>query len=94
MAEKRTNIVLTGLNENTLKIILKVCKNNNIHFTFDKDYYPEEDYDIISLIDDMLMKSNKISSAFKPVIERQYVYYLNDIEDEEKLKEINEIEYV
>lgn len=91
---RQTNIIFANLTESKLKIILELCEREKIHFTFDKDYYSNEYYDIISLVDNIVTKKKEIPKIFKKLIENEYFEYLEDNGELEKLEKIKEIKYV
>lgn len=90
----KTNIVLTNLNERTLEIILSLCEKEKINYTFDKDYYDSETFDINKMLECMIKKNKQIPLIYKSLIENDYVSYLEDIEDEIALKRVKQIEYI
>ncbi len=92
--EVKTNIVLANLSADKLKLILTICEQEKIHFTFDKDYYSAESYDIIALLDDMVEKNKEIPLVFKKLIEGEYKDFLEDDDENEKLEKIKQIVYV
>jgi hypothetical protein len=63
-------------------------------FTFDKDYYSSKYYDIIKLLDRMVMKQKEIPIIFKKLIENEYKDYLEDVDDIEKLEKLEKIIYI
>jgi hypothetical protein len=91
---RQTNIILANLTESKLKIILELCEREKIHFTFDKDYYSNEYYDIIFLVDNIVTKNKEIPKIFKKLIENEYSEYLEDNNESEKLEKIKQIKYV
>jgi hypothetical protein len=91
-----TNIVLVNLNENKLIELLKFCEKEKIKYTFDKDYYSSESFDVVKLLNNIVKKylENKvpISKELKVLIDNEYLQYLDETDNELEL--LDNIEYV
>lgn len=84
----KTNIILVNLTESKLKMILELCEKEKIQYSFDKDNYSSEKYDIIALIDNIVKKKETIPKIYKKIIESEYKNYLEDVNEIEKLEKI------
>jgi len=84
----KTNIILINLTKSKLKLILEFCERENINFTFDKYYYSSEYYDVIAILDDIVIKNDNVPIIFKKLIEGEYTDYLEDNNEIEKLDKI------
>lgn len=90
----KVNVILTNLDENKLAKILKIADEDNIHYTFEKDYYGQEYFDICYFITTMLKSTNKIPSCYKKIINDIYLQWVEDDNNEEAIKQIANIEYI
>jgi len=77
----KTNIILANLDTHKLKNILELCNSNNIHYTFDKDYYSDEYYDVYKLTNDLILNNNKISIVYKKLIDDYQDFIIESIDD-------------
>jgi hypothetical protein len=93
----KTNIILTNLSQDTFEKVLELCMNEKIHYTFDKNYYSEEYYSFYGLLDNLILKNNKIPNMYKELIKGEYKDFVEDCEDytnrNEILQKIDIIEY-
>ena len=49
IVSNKTNIILTNLSSSKLKMVLELCDDNFIDYTFDKNYYSEEYYNFYKI---------------------------------------------
>jgi uncharacterized membrane protein len=101
----KSNIILINLDAEKMQKILEFAHLFDIGYTFDKDIYPSEFYDINTLMYTIVSKNKKIPICFKKTIEN-LIPSIEDCADDEKnnnqnnifytnlLKKINDIEWV
>lgn len=90
---KTTNIILANLSEAQLRVVLELCKIQNIHYTFDKDYYSEEEYDVGSILEQVLLNNNKVPIVYKDLMEGQFKDVAKDSDETEILEKLENIQY-
>lgn len=92
-----TNIILVNLSQDKLKKVLELCKNEGIHYTFDKDYYSNEYYDINQVLEEIICNNNKVPIVYKELIENEFRDCIEDSDDskykKKMLKKIENIQY-
>jgi hypothetical protein len=94
-----TNIILTNLSAKKLEMVLELCVNEGIHYTFDKDYYSNDNYDFYKVLEDLILNNNNkiIPGVYQELIENQYKDFIEDSDDFEKrdiiLEKINNLKY-
>ena len=94
-----TNIILTNLSAKKLEMVLELCVNEGIHYTFDKDYYSNDNYDFYKVLEDLILNNNNkiIPGVYQELIENQYKDFIEDYDDFEKrdiiLEKINNLKY-
>lgn len=89
----KVNIILTNLDENKLAKILTLVEEEHIHFTFEKDYYGSDYFDICHFISTMLKSTNKIPKCYKKTIDDIYLRWAEDTDNDEVINQIANIEY-
>lgn len=93
----KTNIILSNLSVDKLTRVLELCEQEGIKFTFDKDYYSNEYYDIYSVLDDVIFSKKKVPNVYQKIIENEYKDYIEDLDDyknkEKILEKIENIVY-
>lgn len=89
-----TNIILTNLSARKLTMVLELCVNQGIHYTFDN-----ENYDFYKVLEDLILNNNnkKIPGVYQELIENQYKNFIEDSVDFENrdkiLEKINNLKY-
>lgn len=89
----KTNIILANLTEEKLTKVLQLCNDEKIHYTFDKDYYSNKFFDIISMLNNIVIKNEKLPIEYKKLIDNEYKDYLEDADDVEGLDKIKNLKY-
>ena len=99
-ADLTTCIVLGKLDENKMKTVLNFCNTEDISYSVEPDYYPKEDFNILGMLDNMVKSwiriKKPIGIEFQPLVENQYIQFLDEIRDETMLSKLNNenIDYV
>lgn len=92
-----TNIVLTNLSQDKLKKVLELCESEKINYTFDKDYYSDEYFDVYKILELIILKEAKVPIVYKQLIENEFRDFIEDQEDSinknKILGKIENIEY-
>ncbi len=81
-------IVLSELNKTKLEKVLILCKEEKINFRFEHDIFDKKHCHILKLLENMIKNYEEIPLVFKDVIENEYEFILDCMDDEEK-NEIN-----
>jgi len=96
-SKAKTNIILANLNSNTLTKVLELCSNEKILYTFDEQQFERRFYCFHKVIDELVLKNNKIPIVYKEIIEGEYKNFVTEWYDSKKreiiLEKLENIEY-